>query len=463
MLQRVWMPEPIDIILLAHNRMDYLRRMVDALEANTVWPYRLTIVDNVSGPETRQWLRDNEVRFHQIVWNRRNEHLAGHQRGIEATESELFVVSDADLLPHPPTADGCWLTRLVGLADRHRDFGLIASRIDSDSIRTSPFEGKLRVDGEIIETETGVWLNLMRRGALRVPYMSDGITCYAIKRAGYRVGVAQDVFCTHLGDEDVGRHPDYLARKQAATALGVVYPDYPEVHNIPRPPSLDELSLAVPVLDALAAHGVAPADAVELSDRAWPPTASVEPAVQSAAAVGGATAATWRFAGAPPLAAGGARAVVLAMADHDERLFEAAQALAAEWVVALTPEPVPRLAEGWRVVEERPGVHPVLRRLARIGGRRRWRRALGYSTSQHGAQWRAVMRAGAFGDDALRLYVLRREPALPAAERWMADTPGASSGEAPSWNPLLRRSNRTAALVTKALRLARAEWHLRRP
>ena len=449
MLHRTRMPESIDIILLTYNRIDYLRRMVDALEAHTLWPYRLTIVDNVSGPETRQWLRDNERRFHQIVWNRRNEHLAGHQRGIEATQSELFVVSDADLLPQPPTAEGCWLTRLVELADRHRDFGLIACRIDSESIRTSPFAGKPRIDGEIIETETGVWLNLMRRTALRVPYMSDGITCYALKRAGYRIGVAQNVFCTHLGDEDAARHPDYLARKQAATALGVVYPDYPEVRDIPRPPSLDDLSLAVPVLDALEAHGVAPAETVELSDRAWPPIAAAASEVESAAANGGAAA----------LAPGGARAVALAMAEHDERLLEAAQALAGEWVVALTPEPVPRLAEGWSVVDERSGVHPVLRRLATIATRRRWRRALGYSTSQHGAQWRSIMRAGSFGDDTLRVYVLRRDPARPAAERWLR---GARRNAAATWTPPLRRSNRPAALITKAIRLARAEWHLRR-
>jgi hypothetical protein len=461
MVQRVEMPEAIDIILLAYNRVDYLRRMVDALEQHTVWPYRLTIVDNVSGPQTRQWLRDNSQRFRRVIWNRRNEHLAGHQRGIEATSSELFVVSDADLLPHPPTDEGCWLTRLVALAERHRDFGLIACRIDSESIRTAAFDGKPIIDGEIIETRTGVWLNLMRRSALRIPYMSDGITCYALERAGYRVGVANGIFCTHLGDEDAGRHPDYLARKQSATALGVVYPDYPEVEDIPRPPTLEELALAAPVLAALEVHSVRPDEAVELSSRPWPPVAAVEPAIDSAVATAAPAAATWRYSGEPPLAVGGARAVVLALPEHEPKLFAEAQARAGEWIVMLTPEPVPAIDDGWQVVDERPGVQPVLQRLAHLAGRRRWRSMLGYSTSQHSARWRAVMEAGCFGDDGLRVYVLRRNEPVAAAERWQTRA-GARPGEAPRWHAPLRRSNRLAALATKALRLARAEWHLRR-
>jgi hypothetical protein len=459
MVQRVEMPDVIDIILLAYNRVDYLKRMVDALEQHTVWPYRLTIVDNVSGPETRQWLRDNSERFHQIIWNRRNEHLAGHQRGIEATESELFVVSDADLLPHPPTDGGCWLTRMVGLAERHPDFGLLACRIDSESIRTAAFDGKPIVDDEIIETRTGVWLNLMRRSALRVPYMSDGITCYALERAGYRVGVAKGVFCTHLGDEDAEQNPDYLARKQAATALGVVYPDYPEVQRIARPPTLEEVALAAPVLDALAAHGIAPADAVELSSRPWPPVAAVDAAIESAVATGGRTAATWRYEGSPPLNPGGARAVVLALPERDSRLLEEAQALAGELILVLTPEPVLALDHEWHVVDERPGVHPALQRFASTATRRRWRKLLGYSTIQHRAEWRALMLAGCFGQGTLRLYVLRRDPSLPNADRWQANS-GARPGEKPRERVPLRRSNRLAALTTKALRLARAEWHL---
>ena len=292
--------------------------------------------------------------------------------------------------------------------------------------------------------------------------MSDGITCYALKRAGYRVGVAKDVFVTHLGDRDVVAHPEYLARKQAATAFGIVYPDYPESRNIARPPTLAEVALAAPLLAALDAHGVEQADAVELSRRAWPPVAAVAPEIDSAVPTRGQTAATWRFDGDPPLAVGGARAVLLATPSRDAELLAEAQARAAEVVVVLTQDPAPAVAEGWRIVDERSGVHPILQRLARVASRRRWRKVLGYATAEHREAWRAVMESACFGDDALRVYVLRRDPARPLTPmRWQPDS-GAQAGKPPRWRAPLQRSNRLAAFVTKATRLGRAEWHLRR-
>ena len=38
---RASLAEPVDIILLAFNRVDYLSEMVATLERNTLWPYRL--------------------------------------------------------------------------------------------------------------------------------------------------------------------------------------------------------------------------------------------------------------------------------------------------------------------------------------------------------------------------------------------------------------------------------------
>ena len=84
------MPDPVDIILLSYNRADYLAQMVAALERRTQAPYRVTIVDNASGAATRQWLRANAWRFHQIIWNERNEHLAGLDRGIRLNRVRAF-------------------------------------------------------------------------------------------------------------------------------------------------------------------------------------------------------------------------------------------------------------------------------------------------------------------------------------------------------------------------------------
>jgi hypothetical protein len=461
--------EPVDIILLAYNRLHYLSEMADALERNTRWPYRMTVVDNASGPETRNWLRANRDRFRQIIFNQRNAHLAGYQCGIARTSSDLFVVSDADVLPHPPTADGCWLTRLVALADRHRDFGLISARLDrAGGVRDIRADEKRLIDGELIETRTGVWLNLIRRQALRIPYMSDGITSYSIRRSGFRVGVAAHVLATHLGDQDPERHPDYLARKQAASGLGTVYPKYPELLQAPRPPLLRELGLAAPVLARLRAYGVDPVDTVELSRETWPPLAVADPQVESCVKGRDRAAALWSYDSTPPLVPGGATAVaVICSKGPDAQLLDDALAIAGEFVFLLSPTPPSEELNGWSLVEEQPGMAGTVERLAAIGSSRRWRRLLLYSTLEHRGHWLATMQAACFdGPARLRVYVLRRETPLPASPtRWRSATRGESADAgarrplAPRWRRPIRRA-RVNPLLTKASRLVRAEWYL---
>ncbi len=443
------MAEPVDIILLSYNRLDYLVEMVDALEQRTRWPYRLTIVDNASGPITRQWLRDHQDRFHQIIWNDRNEHLAAFQHGIAASASELFVLSDADLIPAEPTADGCWLERLVGLAERHPDFGLLGVRLDSISdARNARLAGAPLIDAELFETSTGVWLNLIRRSALHVPYMSDGITCHALRRAGFRVGIAAEVYATHLGDADPRRHPDYLARKQAASGWRTTYPDYPEISDSVPPPTLHELALAAPLLAALALHSIEPQDTIELAtarsvlgaaDPRIACHAPDEPGLRSAPAV-----------------------AVLELSGNDADTLARAFALAGEWVVLLASPRLPQVPAGWALTREHPGPHPVLEHLAALASRPRWRRRLLYSTSEHREQWLAVFRAGCFGEQQpLRVYVFgRTSPLAPspgdaAARERQADA-------LPSRRRVSPRRHRVGALVTKARRLMRAEWQLLR-
>jgi hypothetical protein len=445
--------EPVDIILLGYNRLDYLVEMVESLEQRTRWPYRLTVVDNASAPPTRQWLRDNAARFHQVIWNPRNEHLAGFQHGIEATTSELFVLSDADLVVEPPTSDGCWLERLVSLATRHPDFGLLGVRLDSVSeARNAELEGAPLIDGEILESSTGVWLNLIRRSALRVPYMSDGITCHALRRAGHRVGIAAEIRATHLGDGDPQRHPDYLARKQAASGWSTTYPDYPELRESERPPTLLEIAFAAPLLAALERNAISPIETVEL----FAPDAPLAAVAPTITAHDGAD-----------LAPAAARAIALVMAggdDHAQRQLADAFALAGEWVALLGPPAVPLAPADWTLTEEQPGPHPALLRFAALAGRPRWQRLLLYSTTEHRDHWLAVFRAACFGEDLpLRVYVFHRDPPLPPLP------PPAQPPSRPAGNdarpkrraPRIRR-RRLGALATKARRLIVAEWHLAR-
>jgi hypothetical protein len=305
--------------------------------------------------------------------------------------------------------------------------------------------------------------------------MGDGITCYALRRAGYRVGIAADVYSTHLGDQDPLVHPAYLASKQAASGLGTVYPSYPELREAGRPPRLEELALAAPVLAALHERGIELADTVELSSEPWPQLAAVEPRIESAVKGRRTAAARWSYRGRSPLAPGGAVAVVVICGGEQEQaLFADALAGASEWVILLSCDPSPQPGPCWELECELPGPDPTVLGLARIAGRTRWRRAIGYSTSENRDHWLRLMAAAAFGENTpLRLYVFRqKQPRPPAPSRWWDPASGRElredgSGEiarptAPRWRAPLRRPSRLGPLLTKGTRLVRAEWYLRR-
>lgn len=69
--------DPIDIIVLSYNRLDYLVRTFEALFERTPEPIRLTVIDNASSSDVRNWLMANRSRFHQPLLQPENEPIAG--------------------------------------------------------------------------------------------------------------------------------------------------------------------------------------------------------------------------------------------------------------------------------------------------------------------------------------------------------------------------------------------------
>jgi GT2 family glycosyltransferase len=50
--------DAIDIVMVTHDRLDYLVATVETLYDRTPEPFRLTVVDNASGPAVRNWLAE---------------------------------------------------------------------------------------------------------------------------------------------------------------------------------------------------------------------------------------------------------------------------------------------------------------------------------------------------------------------------------------------------------------------
>jgi hypothetical protein len=400
------MREPTDIVILTHNRLDHLVATVDALEERTVAPFRITIVDNASGPEVRNWLQANRERFQQLILLEENLYPGSSgpalQLGIDATTSDPVVVTDPDLVV--PHRDPCWLTEMLGILDRHPDFGILGVGLDQSNLppvqKPERIAAEEIVDGAIVEQRVGSVFTFIRRSALG-SYYDDWRACESVARAGYRFGWALNVRVFHLGWDDYKLHPAHLASKRRYGG------EYREVELIPRAPSLGELAVAGPLIAETRRAGVADAAVLELAWGATPPVAASVPGT-----VGILRPATDDLS----YVDGPAGAVVLIDPPREraaELLAEACR-VARGRVIAVAPLKTfdGRTADelsppGWRG-REQPGPGDLATHVANSVDANE----LGMKTLDDRERWLDVFARAAFGDGDRRLWVW--EPLEPA-------------------------------------------------
>jgi hypothetical protein len=405
-------PPVTDIIMLTHNRLEHLVATIEALEQRTDAPYRLTIVDNASRPDVRNWLSREQHRFHQVILRPANEFLRSLNLGIDATVSDPFMVTDPDLIV--PDLEPCWLTRLHGLMERHPDFGLLGVGLDQSNLpsvqKPESIDPSDIVAGEIVERPVGSVFTMIRRQALRAPYETDWLTCQSVKRAGYRYGWAPEVRAYHLGWDDYRLYPSHLASK-------LKYGEYREVNLIERPPTLPELAVAGPVAALTRRRGVPDASVLELT---WD-TPAVAAALPDAVAVESPDPA------ALPFADGAAGAVVLVDPPRGaDAIVNEATRVAARVVIAVASldafeaRTAADLAPpGWHG-REAAGPGDVSLALAESASQNGLAEHLGVSTVEDREQWLALFAAGAFGAGRRRLWIWEpvdddAAPPLPAS------------------------------------------------
>ena len=419
------MPQPTDIVILTHNRLDHLVATVDALEERTTAPFRITIVDNASGPEVRNWLQDNRSRFHQLILLEENLYPGSSgpalQIGIDATTSDPVVVTDPDLVV--PELSPCWLTQMLDILERHPDFGILGIGLDQSNLppvqepeNLSPEE---ILDGEIVERPVGSIFTFVRRSALH-SYYDDWRACESVARAGYRFGWALNIRAFHLGWDDYKLHPGHLASKRRYGG------EYREVHLIERAPSLGELAVAGPIVAETRRAGIADAAVLEL---AWSDTPAV------GACVPGAVAVHRPDPGELPFEDGAAGAVVLLdpPRDHAEALLAEAFRVASGSVIALAPlatfagRPADALsAAGWRGREQAgPGDLPL--RFASAVDTAEFEK----KTLDDRERWLDMFARGAFGGGERRLWVW--EPIEP---RPLPETVRLDPARVTPWEPV---------------------------
>jgi len=105
-----------DIIIPVWNQLELTKDSIVSIEKNTVYPYRLLIVDNASNAETAEFLEKLNARLGEkviLVKNKKNEgFIKAVNEGFRLSSAEYVCVLNNDTTVYPS-----WLTEMVAVMD----------------------------------------------------------------------------------------------------------------------------------------------------------------------------------------------------------------------------------------------------------------------------------------------------------------------------------------------------------
>jgi hypothetical protein len=128
----------IDIVLTSLNRWTYLRETVTALFNRTRFPCRIFILDDGSDPATQlriYSLKDSRLISGCFLGNSPRGLFKKNNLALEMTDSEIFVLSDGDILV--PNLEGeCWLKRANDLLEANPNvaYAVLQRRANHDRV-----------------------------------------------------------------------------------------------------------------------------------------------------------------------------------------------------------------------------------------------------------------------------------------------------------------------------------------
>jgi GT2 family glycosyltransferase len=212
-------PSLASIVMLSWNAPEYTKMAVDSIVALTRSPYEIIIVDNGSGPETREMLE--KLRDVSIIYNSANTGFAhGCNQGIAAARGTHIVLLNNDVV----VTEG-WLENLLDAHRRDPLVGVSAPRsncigghqqinpLQYDSMeemhrfaasRTREFAGvHYRTNRAIGFCLCIARVVIDQIGGMDTRYgignFEDDDFCIRVKAAGYQIVVCEDVFIHHFG------------------------------------------------------------------------------------------------------------------------------------------------------------------------------------------------------------------------------------------------------------------------
>jgi GT2 family glycosyltransferase len=112
-----------DIIIPIWNQLEYTKKCIEAIKANTDYPYRLILIDNASEDSARIYLENLKETRCDVILIRNEENLGfvkAVNQGLKISSAPYVCVLNNDTIPAPG-----WLNAMVDFAENHPNAGLI--------------------------------------------------------------------------------------------------------------------------------------------------------------------------------------------------------------------------------------------------------------------------------------------------------------------------------------------------
>ncbi len=199
-----------DIIIPIWNQLGSTKECVEAIMRTTSYPYRLILVDNGSGAETKAYLEElnNRCALSAIALIRNEENLGyikAVNQGMRISDAPYVCLMNNDTIPGIG-----WLEKLISFAEAHKDIGLMNPLCDGHGDLTiDEYSGRVGTNGDryMEMNQCFGFCTLVKREVIdKTGYLDEAFgmggyddTDYSMRafRAGYRCASVHSAYVYH--------------------------------------------------------------------------------------------------------------------------------------------------------------------------------------------------------------------------------------------------------------------------
>jgi len=111
-----------DIIIPVFNQLDYTKRCIDSIIRNTVYPRNIIVIDDASGLETKNYLRELKQTGKIILYENQDNlgWVASVNKGIKNSAAGYICVMNNDVEVYPG-----WLSEMINAAKAKEKIGIV--------------------------------------------------------------------------------------------------------------------------------------------------------------------------------------------------------------------------------------------------------------------------------------------------------------------------------------------------